>query len=202
MSSRSTFAVTWDYRCPFARIGHEHILDGLEAGAPWDVTFVPFFLNQSHVAEGAPSAWEDPTQQPDLLALAAGVVVRDRYPDQFLAVHRSLFTARHDEGGDLRDRDVVREALARAGADADAVLAEVDAAWPAKQIRTEHEDMVGRLDVFGVPTFIVGDRAVFVRLMARPNGDGALAVATIERVLGLITDHPEINEFKHTQLTS
>jgi hypothetical protein len=202
MSSRLVFAVTWDYRCPFARIGHEHILDGLEAGAPWDVTFVPFFLNQSHVAEGAPSAWEDPTQQPDLLALAAGVVVRDRYPDQFLAVHRSLFNARHDEGGDLRDRDVVREALTRAGADADAVLAEVDAGWPAKQFRTEHEDMVGRLDVFGVPTFIVGDNAVFVRLMARPNGDGALAVATIERVLGLITDHPEINEFKHTQLTS
>jgi hypothetical protein len=202
MSSRLNFAVTWDYRCPFARIGHEHILDGLEAGAPWDVTFVPFFLNQSHVAEGAPSAWEDPTQQPDLLALAAGVVVRDRYPDQFLAVHRSLFTARHDEGGDLRDRDVVREALTRAGADADAVLAEVDAGWPAKQIRTEHEDMVGRLDVFGVPTFIVDESAVFVRLMARPNGDGALAAATIERVLGLITDHPEINEFKHTQLKS
>jgi DSBA-like thioredoxin domain len=202
MTSRQTFAVTWDYRCPFARIGHEHILDGLEAGAPWDVTFVPFFLNQSHVAEGAPSAWEDPTQQPDLLALAAGVVVRDRYPDQFLAVHRSLFTARHDEGGDLRDRDVVREALTRAGADADAVLAEVDAGWPAKQIRTEHEDIVGRLDVFGVPTFIVDDSAVFVRLMARPDGDGALAVATIERVLGLVTDHPEINEFKHTQLKS
>jgi hypothetical protein len=200
MSSPRNFSVTWDYRCPFARIGHEHILDGLEAGAPWDVTFVPFFLNQSHVAEGAPSAWEDPTQQPDLLALAAGVVVRDRFPDQFLAVHRSLFTARHDEGGDLRDRDVVRQALARAGADADAVLAEVDAGWPAKQIRTEHEDMVGRLDVFGVPTFIVGDDAVFVRLMARPNGDSALAVATIERVLGLITDHPEINEFKHTRL--
>ena len=47
---RQTFAVTWDYRCPFARIGHEHVLDALEAGAPWDVTFVPFFLNQSHVA--------------------------------------------------------------------------------------------------------------------------------------------------------
>jgi DSBA-like thioredoxin domain len=194
------FSVTWDYRCPFARIGHEHILDGLEAGAPWEVTFVPFFLNQSHVAEGAPSAWEDSTQQPDLLSLAAGVVVRDRHPDQFLAVHRSLFTARHDEGGDLRDRDVVRQALTRGGVDADGVLAEVDAGWPAKQIRTEHEDMVTRLEVFGVPTFIVGDRAVFVRLMARPNGDGDLAVATIERVLGLITDHPEINEFKHTQL--
>ena len=143
----TSFSVTWDYRCPFARIGHEHVLDALEDGAPWDVTFVPFFLNQSHVPEGGVPAWENPAQQSDLMALASGVVVRDRYPDRFLAVHRSLFTARHDEGGDLRNRDVVSRALTRAGADADAVLAEVDAGWPAKQIRTEHEDMVGRLGV-------------------------------------------------------
>ena len=98
MTPSQTFAVTWDYRCPFARNGHEHILDALEAGAPWEVTFVPFFLNQAHVAEGGTPAWEDPAQQPDLLSLAAGVVVRDRFPEQFLAVHRALFAARHDRG--------------------------------------------------------------------------------------------------------
>jgi hypothetical protein len=200
MTSRKTFAVTWDYRCPFARIGHEHVLEALEAGAPWDVTFIPFFLNQSHVSEGGVAAWDDPAQQPDLVALAAGVVVRDRLPQQFRAVHRALFNARHAEAGDLRDRSVVREALDRAGVDADAVLAEVDAGWPAKQIRAEHEDVVSRLDVFGVPTFIVGDRAVFVRLMARPEGDAEKARDTVERVLGLITDHPDLNEFKHTRL--
>ena len=90
-------------------------MDGLEAGASWDVTFVPFFLNQSHVPEGGRPSWEDPAQQPDLLSLAAGVVVRDRYPEQFLAAHRSLFAARHDEGGDLRDVAVVRNALLRVG---------------------------------------------------------------------------------------
>ncbi len=202
MTSRQSFAVTWDYRCPFARIGHEHILDGLEDGAPWDVTFVPFFLNQSHVPEGGVPAWDDPAQQPDLVSLAAGVVLRDRFPDQFLAGHRALFEARHASGGDLRDRSVVHAALTGVGVDADAVLAEVDAGWPAKQIRTEHEDVVSRLDVFGVPTFIVGDAAVFVRLMARPEGDAEKARSTVERVLGLITEHPELNEFKHTRLTS
>jgi hypothetical protein len=200
MTERLSFSLTWDYRCPFARIGHEHVLDGLEAGAPWDVTFVPFFLNQSHVEEGGVPAWDDPAQQPDLLSLAAGVVVRDRYPDQFLAVHRSLFTARHDESGDLRDPKVVADALTRGGVDAQAVLSEVEAGWPAKVIRDEHEEVVDRLDVFGVPTFILGDSAVFVRLMTRPDGDGEVARATIDRVLGLITGHPEINEFKHTRL--
>jgi DSBA-like thioredoxin domain len=200
MSSELEFAVTWDYRCPFARNGHEHVMDGLEAGAPWAVTFVPFFLNQAHVPEGGPPAWEDPAQQADLLALTAGVVVRDRYPDQFLAAHRSLFAARHDEGGDLRDREVVRKALARADVDVDAVLSEVEAGWPAKAVRDEHERVVGELEVFGVPTFIVGGDAVFVRLMNRPAGNGELAQETIERVIGLLTGQPELNEFKHTRL--
>ena len=32
-----TFAVTWDYRCPFARNAHEHVVTGLQGGADWDV---------------------------------------------------------------------------------------------------------------------------------------------------------------------
>jgi DSBA-like thioredoxin domain len=200
--SSPTLAVTWDYRCPFARNGHEHLLDGLEGGAPWDVVFVPFFLNQAHVPEGGTPSWEDPAQQPDLLSLAAGVVVRDRFSEVFRPVHRSLFTARHDDGGDLRDRTVVAKALARGGADADAVLAEVDTGWPAKVVRQEHERAVSELEVFGVPTFIVGDRAVFVRLMTRPRGDGVLARTTIDQVVGLISDQPELNEFKYTRISS
>ena len=48
------FEITYDYRCPFARNAHEHVLDALEAGADWDVTFVPFSLGQVHVTEGQP----------------------------------------------------------------------------------------------------------------------------------------------------
>ena len=199
MSAPQTFAVTWDYRCPFARNGHEHILDGLEAGAPWDVAFIPYFLNQGMGLEGQ-DTWDDPAHQADLLALASGVVVRDRMADRFPSVHRALFDARHVDGADLRDREVVHGVLTGAGVDADAVLAEVDDGWPAKVIREEHERCVSELDVFGVPTFIVGDDAVFVRLMSRSDGDGALARRTIDRVLDLLGDAPEINEFKHTRL--
>ena len=85
------FAVTFDYRCPFARNAHEHLIEGLEAGAEWDVTFVPFSLTQSHVPEGGTPVWDDPTKAPDLIALAAGAVVRDEFPDQFLDLHRALF---------------------------------------------------------------------------------------------------------------
>ena len=66
--------------------------------------------------------------------------------------------------------------------------------------RTEHEQYVNSHDVFGVPTFIIGDDAVFARLMTRPEGNGALARETIDRVLALLVDHPELNEFKHTRI--
>ncbi len=55
-----TFAVTWDYRCPFARNAHEHVLDALADGADWDVTFLPFSLGQVHVEEGQPDVWDNP----------------------------------------------------------------------------------------------------------------------------------------------
>jgi protein-disulfide isomerase-like protein with CxxC motif len=199
MSAPTKFAVTWDYRCPFARNGHEHLLDGLAAGAEWEITFVPFFLNQGMGTDGR-NTWDDPSHQADLLALAAAIAVRDRFGDHFLDVHRTFFSARHAEGADLRDRDVVTTLLDRAGVDAQAVLAEVDAGWPAEVIRTEHERCVAELEVFGVPTFIVNDDAVFARLMTRPDGDGDMARATIDRVLGLIGEHPELNEFKHTRV--
>lgn len=195
-----TFSVTWDYRCPFARNAHEHLLAGLRAGADWDVRFVPFSLDQAHVAEGETPVWEEPDRYPGLLAGEVGIVVRDRHPEQFLAAHEALFRARHDEARDTRDRAVLADALSSAGVDPAAVFAEVDDGWPLEAYRKEHEAAVADLSVFGVPTFIVGDRAVFVRLLTRPAGDGNVAVATVERVLGLITDAPELNEFKYTAI--
>jgi protein-disulfide isomerase len=197
----TAFSVTYDYRCPFARNAHEHIVEALEAGAGWDVTFLPFSLTQIHVPEGGTPVWDDPDKAADLLALEVSVVVRDQFPERFLAAHRALFSARHDDAGDLRDEAVVRAALASADVDADAVFAALEDGAVAKEVRRAHEAAAGDLHVFGVPTFIVGDRAVFVRLMTRPQGDATLARQTIEHVVSLIDGHPELNEFKYTAIS-
>ena len=99
----TSFSVTWDYRCPFARNAHEHLLTGLEAGADWELTYSAFSLDQAHVEEGQAAVWEEPDRYPGLLVNLAGIVVRDRVPEQFATVHRALFAARHDQGLDLRD---------------------------------------------------------------------------------------------------
>ena len=195
------FAVTWDYRCPFARNAHEHLAVALAAGADWDVTFLPFSLSQVHVPEGGTPVWEDPAKAPDLLALAAGVIARDQYPDRFLDAHVALFTARHDEGLDLRVPEVVAGVLDGVGLPGDKVVAEVAVQAAVQDIRQAHEQAVAQWAVFGVPTFVVDDRAVFVRLMSRPNGDAALARRTVEGVLGLFDTMPDLNEFKYTTLS-
>ena len=194
------FAVTWDYRCPFARNAHEHLAVALADGADWQVTFLPFSLSQVHVPEGGTPVWDDPAKAQDLLAPAAGVVVRDRYPERFLDAHVALFAARHDEGLDLRLPDVVARVLDTAGVPGDTVVDEAGSDDVVKELRRAHEEAVAKWEVFGVPTFVVDDRAVFVRLMSRPRGDAALARRTIEGVLGLFDAQPDLNEFKYTTL--
>ena len=196
-----SFSVTWDYRCPFARNAHEHLALALADGADWDVTFLPFSLGQVHVPEGGTPVWDDPAKAKDLLAPAAGVVVRDQYPDRFLDAHVALFVARHDEGLDLRRPDVVARVLDTAGVPGDTVVDEAGADHIVKELRRAHEEAVAKWEVFGVPTFVVGDRAVFVRLMSRPRGDAALARRTIEGVLELFDAQPDLNEFKYTTLS-
>ena len=196
----TSFGVTYDYRCPFARIVHENITAALRAGADWDVDFLPFSLSQIHVEEGQTPVWEDPSKAPELLALEASLLVADTCPDRFLDVHDGLFSARHDHSRDLRKRDVVLDVLQTGGVDTAKIAPLLDSGVKREELRKLHEDAVASHQVFGVPTFIVGPGAVFVRLMDRPNGNAELARATIQKVLGLITDHPEINEFKHTTI--
>jgi 2-hydroxychromene-2-carboxylate isomerase len=195
------FSVTWDYRCPFARNVHEHLALALADGADWDVTFLPFSLGQVHVPEGGTPVWDDPAKAKDLLALGAGVVVRDQYPGRFLDAHVALFAARHDDGLDLRLPDVVARVLDTAGVPGGTVVDEAGADHVVKELRRAHEEAVAKWQVFGVPTFVVGDRAVFVRLMSRPRGDAALARRAIEGVLELFDAQPDLNEFKYTTLS-
>jgi hypothetical protein len=197
-----TFAVTWDYRCPFARNAHEHILTGLADGADWEVRFLPFSLGQVHVAEGEPSVWDKPDQDTGVLALQAGVIVRDEYRGQFPAVHRALFAARHDQGLHLEDRGVVKHILDEQGVNADSVFARIDSGAALATVQTEHEQFARSHNVWGVPTFIVGEQAVFIRFMHRAalGADTTASVRTIERALDLVTGWVDLNEFKHTSI--
>jgi hypothetical protein len=196
------FAITFDYLCPFARNANEHVIAALQAGAEWDVTFTPYSLAQGHVPEGDQDVWDRdaPFAESGILALSVGLVVRDQHADRFLDVHRGLFAARHDAGTDIKDASVLGRVLTDAGLDADDVLDQARSVAILKQLREEHDAGVEDHDVWGVPTFIGADRAVFVRLMDRPDGDAEHATRSIERVLDLVEGFPTLHEFKQTDL--
>lgn len=197
-----SFGITFDYLCPFARNANEHVIAGLEHGADWDVRFVPYSLAQGNVEAGGTDVWdrEDPNRSSGILALQAGLVVRDRFPDLFLDAHRELFAARHDRGEDLRDRDVITKALDTAGLDPREIFSLMDDGAFLQRLRDEHERAVADHEVWGVPTFIGRDRAVFVRVLDRYEGDAEVSVERIERIMTLVDEFGDLHEFKQTDL--
>lgn len=188
-------AVSFDYRCPFARNAHEAVVTALRDGADLDVRFLPFSLDQAHVEEGEQPVWERKPSEwgTGVTALLYGIAIRDQFPEGFFDFHLAAFAARHDHGKKLGHEDVVREAVASAGLDVDAVAEEAWSGRPLKTLAAEHTEQVDRFNAFGVPTFIEGDEAVFIRFMERNRADDLV------RALDLL-DWTRLNEFKRTQI--
>lgn len=195
----ASFGITFDYRCPFARLVHNHVVTGLRDGADWDVTFLPFCLGQAHVEDGQTDIWDRPGDDSGLLALQTAISLRDRQPGAFLGFHFDLFEHRFNGGGNLRDESVLSRIIEKNGGDAAAAFDDVDSGRPLEVIREEHTRYVDSHSVWGTPTFIMGDKAVFVRLLDHAHGDAAVARETVERIIADIR-WPILNEFKHTSV--
>ena len=194
-----TFAITYDYRCPFARLVHDHVVEGIRSGADWNVTFLPFCLGQAHVEEGQQDIWETPKMDTGLEALQLSVSIRDNQPHAFIDFHQAMFNHRHNGGGNLRDHQTLTRIMQENGADADAAFADVATGRVLEVVKTEHEKYVCSHQVWGTPTFIVEEKSVFVRLLDHAHGDQTAAAHTINRILDNI-DWPILNEFKHTSI--
>jgi len=195
----SSFAITYDYLCPFARIANELVLMAQEAGAGHQVTFRAFSLEQVHLDEDATPVWEADPPPSGVLALRYGLAVRERFPDRFPAAHLALFAVRHEHGDDLNDPAVLDAAVASAGLDPRRVAAAAAEADVAKALAADHNWAVDEHRVFGVPTFVSDERAVFVRLMRRAP-DGEAARASLDRLLDMIGSWTDLNEFKATRI--
>ncbi len=188
-----TLSITYDYLCPFARNANEAVLELLEGGSPHSVTFVAFSLTQNSAGPGDVPQWDLPSDQAGagVLALYWSLAVRDDFADLFPAFHHAMFSARHDDARDISNPDVLRAVTESVGLDPDIVASVVGSGVPAKSLAQDHTTAVEQHGVFGVPTFIQGDQAVFVRFMERNQTDD------VERVLDMLR-WTNLNEFKRT----
>jgi hypothetical protein len=188
-------AVSFDYRCPFARNAHEAVIQALRDGADLSVRFLPFSLDQAHVEEGDPPVWERPDTErgSGVLALQYGLAVRDRFQERFFEFHLATFAARFDEGRKIGKDETLRDVAGAVGLDVDALADEVESGGPLKTLEAEHTEAVDRWAMFGVPTFTEGDEAVFIRFMERGRVDD------LWRALDLL-QWTRLNEFKRTRI--
>ncbi|MGC2484975.1 MAG: DsbA family protein [Acidimicrobiales bacterium] len=193
------FLLSYDYRCPFAKNIHLHVIDALRAGADFDVTFVPWTMSQGYRNEGAPDVWDDPERDPELLSLAVSTSVHDLVPERFLDVHEALFRARHERAIRLVTESEVANALEGLDLDLTVIFEDVASRRPHKVIGEWFREFE-RYDTFGVPTFVVDGDATFVRYMNPPTGDPRASIALIESLVTLMSDQSALNEFKHTQV--
>jgi hypothetical protein len=198
MTAPLRFGITYDYLCPFGRNGNEHVIAGLRSGAAWEVEFVPFSLSQAKAAESGDIRWDGPAalRRSGVLALAVAELVRVERPERFIDVHLELFALRHDRAEDLRDPGDVAGALERAGV-ASELVDRAEQGLPALQ--AAHASMVAR-EVWGVPTLLGSRRAVFVRLLDRPDADGSSSADRIGRLIALVEEDLMLHEFKQVDL--
>lgn len=195
----SSFDLSFDYRCPFAKNLHLHVISALRAGADFDVNFMPWSLSQGSRADGAPDVWNDPAYDTDLLSLAVGISIRDQQPALFLDAHEALFRARHGGRKRLVTLEEISDVLSPLGVDMSMVAADVASRRPHDVIAASHKEF-DRFEAFGVPTFVVNEEATFVRYMKEPSDDAQASVELITTLVTMMESRPDLNEFKHTQL--
>ena len=195
----TSFLLSYDYRCPFAKNIHLHVVNALRAGADLDVTFIPWTMGQGHKAPSAPDVWDDPSQDSANLALAVSVSVRDQQPDLFLDAHDALYRARHEQAIRLSTIEQITGVLDPLGVDMQRVRDDLATRRPF-DVLGDHFRQMERYEAFGVPTFVVNDDATFVRYMKPPTADGAHSAAIITSLVTLMADQADLNEFKHTKV--
>ena len=202
IATETPFVLLYDYRCPFAKNVHDHVIAALRSGLDLAVTFTPYTVSQGHVEAGSPAVWDDPTQASALLALEASVAAKSTDPDRFVDLHEALFAARHEHSIALTTVEQIDAVLAALGIDPDPIWAEVATGGPRAVIAEAWTHYHDDLDVFGVPTFIIDDAdATFVRLMEGPDRtDPAASVPIVSSLLELVISRTDINELKHTRL--
>jgi predicted DsbA family dithiol-disulfide isomerase len=194
-----SFQLSYDYRCPFAKNIHLHVITALRAGADFDVAFVPWTMSQGYKADGAPDVWDDPTRDEELLALAVSTSIRDSQSEYFLDAHEALFRARHERAIRLVTSEEITGVLASTGVDIAQVFDDVESRRPHKVIGESFREF-DHFEAFGVPTFVVENDATFVRYMNAPSDDPGASITLIESLVNLMSNQGALNEFKHTKV--
>jgi predicted DsbA family dithiol-disulfide isomerase len=148
----------------------DSIINEVEGGL--SVQWKTFSLEQQNTKEGPDfMIWEDqdyPSQ--GFMALVAAKAALKQGEAPFLRFHRATFKARHDEGKDIGDIEVLKEIAQQTDLDLARFEQDVarDETWQAAG--EDHAESKEKYRVFGVPTLVFEQgEPVFVKLQSIPE---------------------------------
>ena len=192
-----SIAVTFDYRCPFAYNGNAAVVAALRAGSDIEFRFTAVLARPGAHRGGRAAgvgARARRSGAPACSRCCTASPCATRSPSSSSTRTSRCSRPRHDKGLKLGHEDVLRDAVADGRASTPTRSPRRSRSGrPLKTLAAEHTEAVDKWAVFGVPTYIEGDEAVFVRFMERGRVDD------LERMLDLL-QWTRLNEFKRTRI--
>jgi predicted DsbA family dithiol-disulfide isomerase len=203
MSDSIDVTVYFDYLCPFAYRGVRLLTEMQQKRPDVNVTWRHFPLEQVNARDEDWTLWEAALNDSPIQGRTPGRTLR-----AFLASHAAslqgeeafarfrlaMFGARHDEGKNISDPDVILDAARRAELDLDAFKANWQS--PAGRDRLRDDYRSGReVRAFGVPTLVVnGCEPAYMRLKEYPPADERDAF--FDELVHTLTGRPYLQELK------
>ena len=190
------FDVFFDYMCPFVYRAAGLIDAVRQSGREVDVRWRYFSLTQVNSKDDGWTVWHAPASERVRGRLAFRAAEAAKRQDAFDAVHWRLLRARHREGLDIDDADVIEKVAGAAGLDVDRFWRDLSDPSTLDALAADHQTAVTEHGVFGTPTFVFGDgAAAYVRLSpASLEGDGAVEI--FDRLINVAAAEPRILEIK------
>lgn len=175
-----------------------------QPGCRLQITWRSFSLEQANRTnrETEPEwrIWEQPDGYPSrgLWAFRAAEAARNQGPAAYDRYRMALLRAKHEEGWDIADTEVLCEVAQRQDLDRQQFQADLADRRLLSRIGADHTRAVQEFDVFGTPTLAFGPgRVAYVKLLPPPPAEEALAI--FDTIRRLVADSPTVLEVKRPQ---
>lgn len=179
----------FDYTCSYsykAWLWLEEVASGHKISVEWR----PFLLKEVNREPGERSYFDRETiESVALLALALSIAARGQHHTTY---HERTFRAMHEDE-ERPDEAGIYEIARDAGVDVDAFRNE-QRRW-IEAVASEHRLATTRWGVFGTPTLVIEENAVYLKLDSPPADPGGFWIALETMALS----HPELIELKRAR---
>ncbi len=141
--------------------------------------------------------WEQPddVRSKGLWAFRAAEAARRQGPEAFERFHLALLAARHVDGQDLAEREVLLDTAREAGLDLPRFERDLADRSLLPRIGEDYERGVAEHGIWGTPTLVFnGQQAAYLKMRPAPPPDQA--VKLFEELLDIVHDRPYIFEIK------